>query len=205
MNADAGPIRTKDVFALSSPITDGKVMARALMYLLAAVGTAVVASVAISSAPLHGQHAVPVLAAIAYAAAIGVFVGFQRLPGWGIHALLFGVTALISWAVYASGEAGSPYTIFFVWVAIYAAFFFGRSGAGLQVAGMIVGYGVALLLLDNTADSRALHWALTASALVLLAIAIQALAGGLQRLVERLTEVGRADSLTGLYNSAAFT
>src|SRR5213078_1631857 len=85
-------------------VTDRSVMARALMYLLAAVGTAVVASVAIPNAPLHDQHAVPVLAGIAYAAAVSVFFGFEKLPAWGIHALLLGVTALISWSVYASGD-----------------------------------------------------------------------------------------------------
>jgi diguanylate cyclase (GGDEF)-like protein len=186
-------------------MTDRNVMGRALTYLLVAVATAVVASVAIRTAPLHDEQAVPVLAGLAYAAAVGVFFGFDRLPTWGIHALLLGVTAMISWSVYASGEAGSPYTIFFVWVAIYSAFFFGRWGAGLQIAGMLVDYGVALLLLDSSASVPMLHWALTASALLLLAVAIQALTGRLSRLVERLTEIGRADSLTGLYNAAGFT
>src|SRR4051794_2607540 len=186
-------------------MTDRTVMARALMYLLAAVGTAVVASVAIPNAPLHDENAVPILAGIAYAAAIGVFFGFERLPSWGIHALLLGVTALISWAVYASGEAGSPYTIFFVWVAIYASFFFSQWGCALQVAAMLAGYGIALLSLKGQVDTPALHWALTASALLLLAVAIQALTSHVARLVERLTEIGRTDSLTGLYNATAFT
>ena len=180
-------------------------MARALMYLLAAVGTAIVASMAIPGAPLADEHAVPVLGAIAYAAAIGVLFGFEKLPRWGIHALLLGVTALISWAVYASGEAGSPYTIFFVWVAMYAAFFFGPFGTALQVGAMLVGYGVALLALDGKADAGALHWVLASSALVLLAVAIQALTSRVARLVDRLTDIGRADSVTGLYNAAAFT
>lgn len=186
-------------------MTDRNVMARALMYLLAAVGTAVVASVLIPNAPLHDEHAVPVLAGIAYAAAVGVFFGFERLPAWGIHALLLGVTALIAWSVYTSNDAGSAYTIFFVWVAIYAAFFFGPSGAALQVAAMIGGYGAALLLMDSTGGDRVLHWALTTSALLLLTVAIQALTARLGRLVERLTEIGRVDSVTGLYNAAAFT
>jgi diguanylate cyclase (GGDEF)-like protein len=210
------------VFGLSSPLrqrlglgsrddaaflamTDRTVMARALMYLLAAVGTAVVASVAIPNAPLADEQGVPVMAGIAYAAAIGVFFGFERLPQWGIHALLFGVTALIAWSVYASGEAGSPYTIFFVWVAIYAAFFFGPLGAAFQVAGMLGGYATALLLLGDNADTPALHWALTASALLLLAVAIQALTSRVARLMARMTEIGRADSITGLYNATAFT
>src|SRR3954447_819743 len=210
-----------DVFGLSSPLrqrlglgsredaaflamTDRSVMARALMYLLAAVGTAVVASVAIPNAPLSDEHAVPVLAGVAYAAAVGVFFGFERLPSWGIHAMLAGVTALISWSVYASGEAGSPYTIFFVWVAIYAAFFCGQWGTAFQVAAMLAGYGVALLALHGKADTPALHWALTASALLLLAVAIQALTARVARLVERLTEIGRTDSVTGLYSGTAF-
>jgi diguanylate cyclase (GGDEF)-like protein len=211
-----------DVLGLSSPLRerlgigaredaaflamrDRSVMARALMYLLAAVGTAVVASVAIPNAPLHDEHAVPVLAGIAYAAAIGVFFGYERLPKWGINALLVGVTALISWSVSASGEPGSPYTIFFVWVAIYAAFFLSQWEAAFQVAAMLVGYGIALLSLTGQGNTPVLHWALTASALVLLAVAIQALTTRVTRLVERLTEIGRSDSITGLYNAAAFT
>ena len=186
-------------------MTDRSVLARALMYLLAAVGTAVVASVALPDAPLADQEAVPVLAGIAYAAALGVLFGFERLPQWGVHALLLGVTGLISWAVYASGEAGSPYTIFFVWVGLYAAFFFGPWGVALHVLAMVVGYAVALIALGGEAQTPALHWALTASAVLLLAVAIQALTARVARLVERLTDVGRADSLTGLYNAAAFT
>ncbi|MEA2426097.1 MAG: diguanylate cyclase [Thermoleophilaceae bacterium] len=186
-------------------MTDRSVMARALMYLLAAVGTAVVASVAIPGAPLADERAVPVLAGIAYAAAIGVLFGFEKLPQWGIHALLLGVTALISWSVYASGDSGSPYTIFFVWVAIYAAFFFGPWGAGFQVAAMLGGYAAALIWLGDRADSPALHWTLTASALLLLAVAIQALISRVARLMARMNEIGRADSITGLYNATAFT
>lgn len=190
--------------AALSAVTDRGVMARALMYLLVAVGTAVVASVAIPNAPLHDEQGVPVLAGIAYAAAIGVFFGFERLPNWGLHALLLGVTALIGWAIYATGEPGSPYKIFFTWVAIYAAFFFTPVGAALQVAAMLAAYAVALVLLDAPQEP-ALHWALTASALILLVAAMQALLMRIQRLVGRLTDIGRADSVTGLHNATAFT
>ena len=189
---------------MPTDIADASVMARALMYLLVAVGTAVVASVAIPHAPLHRQHAVPILAAIAYAAAIGVFFGFERMPAWCIHVLLLGVTALISWSAYASGQSGSPYTIFFVWVAIYASFFFDQWGTALHVGAMLIGLGVALIELGHRANDAALHWALSASALILLAVAIQALIGHVARLVARLQGIGRTDSATGLYNSSAF-
>lgn len=186
-----------------STAADREAAARALMYLLAAIGTAVVASIVIPEAPLHDEEALPVLAGIAYAASIGVLFGFERLPTWCRHALLLSVTTLISWAVYASGEPGSAYTIFLVWVAIYAAFFFRAVGAALQTLAMSGAYGVALLLLDNP-KSALLHWTLTTSALLLVTIAIQALSGRVARLVERLTHIGRTDAVTGLYNGAAF-
>src|SRR6476620_3974997 len=122
-----------DVFGLRSPVrqrlglgdrddtafaalTDRTVMARALMYLLAAVGTAIVASVVIPNAPLEGSSEVTVLAGVAYAGALGALIGFDKLPSWGVHALVLSGTALISWAIHASGDAGSPYTIFYVWI-----------------------------------------------------------------------------------------
>jgi diguanylate cyclase (GGDEF)-like protein len=185
--------------------SDPSVAARALMYLLAGVGTAVVASVAIPHGPLTHVKAVPILAAIAYAAAIAVLVGFDKLPRWGFHALLVAVSALVCWAVYESGEAGSPYTVFFFWVTIYAAFFTTPRMTAFHVAAMMAGYAGVLLGLHHRAEHAPLHWALTASALILVAVAIQVLHASVKRLVDRLTAIGRTDSLTGLYDAPAFT
>lgn len=180
-------------------------MARALMYLLAAVGTAIVASVFVPNGPLEHEKALPVLAAIAYASAIGVLMGFDKMPRWGFHVLLLAVSALICWAVYRSGDSGSAYIVFFFWVAIYAAFFMTPAMTAMHISAMIAGYGGVLLALGARADSAALHWALTASALILIGVAIQALVQHVRRLVDRLTEIGRIDSATGLYTAAAFT
>jgi diguanylate cyclase (GGDEF)-like protein len=183
--------------------SDRTVMARALMYLLVGIGTAIVASVVIPDAPLEGSSEVTVLAGIAYAGALGVLIGFDKLPAWGFHALVLFSTGLISWSIHTSEDAGSPYKIFYVWIVIYAAFFFRARMTAFHVAAMLAGYGGVLVAMDNASDP-ALHWAITASALILIAGAIQALTGNLMHLVERLTEIGRADSLTGLYNAAAF-
>jgi diguanylate cyclase (GGDEF)-like protein len=184
--------------------SDPTVMARALMYLVAALGTAIVASIAIPGAPLAHEKALPILVAIAYACAIGVLVGFDKLPRWGFHALVLAMTALVSWAIYRSGSAGSPYTIFFVWVAMYAAFFMTPAQTAAHIAVMLGAYGGVLIALGDKTLDPSLHWALTASALVLVGVAIQALIAHVRRLVDRLTQVGRGDSITGLYNSEAF-
>src|SRR4051812_15012424 len=145
------------------------------MYLLLGVGTAIVASVAIPGGPLEHQKALPVLAAIAYALAIGVFFGFDRLPRWGFHAILLAVTAGICWAVYESGDAGGAYLVFYFWVAMYAAFFMTPWFAALHIGAAVVGYGVVLIKLGDQAENASLHWALTSSALILIGVAIQAL------------------------------
>jgi hypothetical protein len=97
---------------------------------------------------------------------------------------------MIVWAVYETGDAGSPYKIFFVWVALYAAFFFGPWAAGVHVAAMLSLYGAALIEMGDQTTTPGLHWVLTASALILIAVAVQALTVRLARLVERLTEIG---------------
>ena len=185
--------------------SDPRVAARALMYLLAGVGTAIIVSTAVPGAPLAHENAVPVLAAIVYAAAIGVFVGFDKLPRWGFHVLLLAVTALISWAIYKSGDAGSAYKVFYFWVAIYAAFFTTPRLTAMHIGAMLAAYAGVLIALGDKAHNASLQWALTASALILIGVAIQALNASVRRLVDRLTEVGRADSVTGLYDATAFT
>jgi diguanylate cyclase (GGDEF)-like protein len=184
--------------------SDRAMAARALMYLLAGVGTAIVASMVVPGGPLEHESGVPIVAAITYAAAIGVLVGFDKMPRWGFHVLLLAVTALICWAIYKSGESGSPYKVFFFWVAIYAAFFMSPVMTGVHIGAMLVGYAIVLIALGDQAQNASLHWALTASALVLVGVAIQALNANVRRLIARLTEIGRTDSLTGLYDADAF-
>lgn len=186
-------------------IADRSVEARALMYLLAGIATAIVASMAIPDGPLAHQKAVPILAAVTYAAAVAVLVGFDKLPRWGFHALLFAVTALICWTIYKTHEPGSPYKVFFFWVAIYAAFFMTARMTAVHIGAMIAAYGGVLLAIHHRAQFSSLHWALTASALILVGIAIQALNASVHRLIDRLTEIGRTDSLTGLWNAQAFS
>lgn len=184
---------------------DPGVMARSLMYLLAAVGIFILASTVIPDAPLEGSREVPVLAAIAFAAALGLFLGFDRLPAWGYHALLLAGTALITWAVQADGDGRSPYAILYIWLVIYAAFFFGRGQTALHVMVVLAAYGGVVIAQRDGTEDPALQWAMVASGIVLAAALIQALNARLDRLVSRLQATSRSDALTGLYNRAAFT
>ena len=183
---------------------DPAVMARSLMYLLAAVGGMILVSTAVPGAPLEGAREVPVLTAIAFTAALGLFVGFDRLPPWGYHALLLSGTALVSWAIHADGDGRSPYALLYVWLVIYAALFFGRIQTAAHVTAVLAAYGGVVIARRSGTDDPALQWAMLASAVVLSAAFIQALNSRLDRLVNRLQAGGRTDTLTGLYNADAF-
>lgn len=183
---------------------DPAVKARLLMYLLAAVGGCILASTAIPSAPLDDAREAAILTAIAFAAALGLFIGFDRLPAWGYHALLLCGTALVTWAVRADGEGGSPYALLYIWLAIYAAVFFTRAGTLLQVAVMAAAYGGVLIDLRETHEDLALRWALMTSGLSLAAALIQGLNTRIDRMMGRVQEGSRTDPFTGLYNDAEF-
>src|SRR5207244_1694692 len=81
--------------------------------------------------------------------------------------------------------------VFFFWGAIYAAFFMTPVMTGVHVTAMIGGYAGVLIALGDKATHASLQWALTASALVLVAVAIQALNTNVKRLIDRLTQSGR--------------
>jgi diguanylate cyclase (GGDEF)-like protein len=183
---------------------DRTVMARALMYLLAAVGGAILVSTAVPDAPLAGSNDVAVLAAIAFALATGLLIGFDRLPTWGYHALLLCATALITWAVQADGDGRSPYAILYLWIVIYASFFFGPRAAALHVVAVLAAYGGVVIARQENTQDPALQWAMVASGMVLAAGLIQSLNARIDRMVGRLQEGSRSDSLTGLYNEAGF-
>ena len=183
---------------------DPAVKARSLMYLLAAVGGFILASTAIPDAPLEGAREVPVLAAIAFAAALGLFIGFDRLPGWGFHALLLCGVALVTWAVHSDGDAGSPYAILYIWLVVYAAVFFSRVETGVHVVAILAAYGGVVIARRSGTEDPALTWAMMASGVVLAAALIQGLNTRLDRMVGRVQERSRTDPLTGLYNAAEF-
>jgi diguanylate cyclase (GGDEF)-like protein len=139
-----------------------------------------------------------------FVAAIGVLLAFERLPRWTVHVLVLATSGLICWAIYESGRAGSPYKVFLTLVVVYTAFFMTPAMTAVHIGAIMGGYAAALIALGDRAQDPELHWATTMSALILVAVAIQALTGSVRNLIARLTEVGRADSLTGLSNAAAF-
>src|SRR5436190_20726650 len=99
------PIRER--LGWRAPITsEGRneraVMARSLMYLFAAGGTVTLVSLVLSTAT--DETRIAITGASAFGIAALLFVGYDRVPIWGFQVFLACGTALIEWAIYASGD-----------------------------------------------------------------------------------------------------
>ena len=117
-----------------------------------------------------------------------------RLPVWALQlTLLFGTVAATR-AVYFSHEPNSYYSFFYLWVALYAFYFFGRFWGLAQMAGIGVTYGWVLYAID--AETPGSRWLMVILTLTFAGLLLDALA---QRLREREAEaVSRARALAAI-------
>src|SRR5437764_6296734 len=202
------PIRERlGVVAGPYPAVEGRPdagpMARSMMYLFAA--GAVAASVSLLAAP--AGTSLPRIAAIggcALALAVFVLVAYDRIPIWGFQAVLAAGAVLVAWAVYAGGEVASPCAMFFLWIAIYAFHFLSRARAWLQMVFIAVAYFGVLVALGDLTATPVLHWALVTGIVVVAGVFTAVQHTHLERLIDRLTDAARTDSLTGLLNRRGF-
>jgi hypothetical protein len=154
--------------------------------------------------------------AVTTAASVLCAAAARRLPLWPLHLVLFAGTLVITRAIFYSGES-SFYTFFYVWVGLYAFFFFGRRWG---VAHMLaVGATYAWVLTQVSTTSALARWMMTVGTLAvggaLIAALVRRLRGMGARyaaiaderagLLVKLERVARTDDLTGLPNRRAWS
>ncbi|HEX6715352.1 MAG TPA: GGDEF domain-containing protein [Thermoleophilaceae bacterium] len=103
--------------------------------------------------------------AIAYLGGGLLLVVGARLPGWAFHVTLAMGALLVVRAVLESGDSNSFYSIWFVWIGLYAFYFFSRPAAAAHVAWASALYGVALIA--QTPASPVARWLTTVTTLVI--------------------------------------
>jgi diguanylate cyclase (GGDEF)-like protein len=182
--------------------TDVAVMGRALAYLLTAAGTLVLFSLAVPGEVDVGRILATGISA--YALALVALFGYDRMPPWSFQVFLALTTMLIEWAVWASGSISSPYVTFYFWIAIFAFYFFTRRQAAIQVAFIVAAYAVLLALADERSTAQVAYWAIASSALVVAGALIGVLKDHVDKLIARLADAARSDTLTGLLNRRGF-
>jgi diguanylate cyclase (GGDEF)-like protein len=148
-----------------------------------------------------------VVAALAALTAAVLILGQERLPSHVVPLVTATGTLLVSLALIFNGERhGGPAggdEMYYLWVVLYAAYFFRPLATGIQVALVLVAYGVALAVIDpgTIAVSR---WLSTAGLVIGSAVVVSLLSSRIARLVSDLERTARTDYLTGLPNRLAF-
>lgn len=186
--------------------TDKALMARSLAYLF---GAGAMLALVTSAVPEVRDSDIESLVAsqLLYAAgALAVLaillVSFERLPSWTFQLILASGTILITAAIAVTDELTDIYTMFYLWVVVYAAYFFKRWQALLQLALVALAYG-AVLVDQKTSDGVA-RWTITVGTLLVAGLLISLLKRHVDALVLRLADTASTDPLTGVLNRRGF-
>lgn len=200
--------------AVLDPTADRAVMARAGVYLFGAGATLALVWLALPHSLETNGTGIVATAAAAYVAALVALVGFDRLPPWTFQLIAACGTGFITLAVHFTGEPSSAYALFYIWIALYALYFFTRTEAALHV--LLIGLAYAwVLMVEHATDAPAddllvaveeavARWTLTVGTLVVAVGLFGLLKDRLEQLVARLVDVARTDTLTGLLNRRGF-
>lgn len=147
------------------------------------------------------------VAVAAGAIAITMRVRGERFAAWGFALAVALGTTLVTFSLVFNGErsggAAGGDEVYYLWVAMYSAHFFGRRALAFQVAFIALAYGMALYIIDPgpVAVSR---WLTIIGLVAGAATIVRALTERNDQLVRDLDKTARTDRLTGLPNRLAF-
>jgi diguanylate cyclase (GGDEF)-like protein len=178
-------------------------MARAAFW-FASVG-ALVAFAAALLPHSPGMDELEVVVAGLGAATIAVIavIGFDRLPLWAFQVAALAGSAIATVAIHASG-ANSPFgPLPYVWVTVYAFYFFTLPAALVQMAALGAMFGVELGLRD-VAYTPVADWVATIGTLTTIGVLVAIVRDRLTGLISNLSDAARSDPLTGLLNRRGF-
>jgi diguanylate cyclase (GGDEF)-like protein/PAS domain S-box-containing protein len=134
-----------------TPALDLRVNARSLAFLFGAGATLLVISLFVPHVGRANEPALLVLAVAAFAVTVLLLTAPGRLGYRGQHLVVVLGTTLISLGVYFSG-AVAPYAAFYVWVCLYAFYFFTREQALLHLVFVAAAYAAALEFAPGPAE-----------------------------------------------------
>ena len=156
------------------------VKARSLAYLFLAGAGLGVLTLVFPHSDLVRDRELVILAAVATALSVVMYVLADRLKEWQLHAFLATGTVILTLANYFV-EATVLYPVMYTWTALYAFYFFRLPVALAHVALIAVGYGIVMIVIEP--DSAVIRW--------LLAVGTPLIAGLLiSRLLMRLRSEG---------------
>lgn len=168
----------------------------------------------------HPEHfddaALWATAAVALGAGLLCFAAANRVPAWPINLVLLLGTLAVTRSIHLSGEASGFYSIFYIWIGIYAFQFFPRYLAAGHVVAVAAAYAWVLAELD--AGAAGAQWTMVIGSIALGAFVIGQLIHRLRRdlaesaslareragMMARFEQAAHTDELTRLPNRRAW-
>src|SRR5215211_1607643 len=103
------------------------------------------------------------------AACVLIFFTWRRLPPWSFQLLLAVGTIVVSVGTLVASVRPTTTEMFYIWVALYAAYFFTRAQAATQIGFVGACYAVVLAL-GHSAGNEAARWVITMGTVIVAAI-----------------------------------
>lgn len=152
-----------------------------------------------------GYDEAGILAVTAIAAGIAIALLATPRPPTGamVHAIVAAGTLLVGAVIRFTDGLPNAATLFFVWIVLYAFYFFGLAAAMAHLA-LVLAIYVALALWTDAPYPLAAHTIATAGTLVGSGVLVAALKRRIEDLLAALVATARTDELTGLPNRRAF-
>ena len=188
----------------ASTAVDLRLSARVLAVLYAAGASLTLLVVFLPHIGKVDDTALLVVVALGYVGAAGLVWQRRRVNRLVLELGLAWASTLVTAIVHFSDGRPGPFVLFYVWVVLYAAYFFGVWQLVAQIAYITVAFGALLLASPSQFSSVPAWWAAAVGTLIVGAALIQAMRARSERLIDRLCDAARTDPLTGLSNRHGF-
>jgi diguanylate cyclase (GGDEF)-like protein/putative nucleotidyltransferase with HDIG domain len=182
---------------------DMRLMAQALGCLFAAGATLVLVTVALPHSPRASELGLLVIVGGAYAVAGVLLWRAGLMPRRIMPLILAWGSTLITGVAYFSGDTPSPLVFFYLWVFLYASYFFTTRETTVQIVYVGVVFG-ALLIARAPPSGITEWWLVGMGTLLVAAILVRSMRQRGELLIARLYDAARADPLTKLSNRHGF-
>src|SRR5688572_16760830 len=154
--------------------SDPQVMAIALGALFLAGATMGVISLVLPHPASFDDFALWTNTALAYVAGAALLLLRNQVRTWMIQLTILLGTLVVTRAVYYGEDAGGYYTFWYLWVGVFAFFFFGRGWGMAHLAAIGIAYGWALAVLD--ASTPVVRWMMTLGSILVAGLLVGLLA-----------------------------
>lgn len=117
--------------------------------------------------------------ALAVAGGLALILLRNQLPKWAIQLMVLTGTIVVTRAVYYGEDPSGYYTIWYLWVGVFAFFFFGRRWGALHMAA--IGAAYAWVLSEFHTAEPVSRWIVTIGSIAVAGLLVDVLAGRLRQ------------------------